>query len=127
MGALCSKTAVLRGSLAPEDELDDAILVRLNAAGWAEHMAELDILGGRERGEHAPLREQLGLDVLDAGEHFEGELEFVASNESKCFSEFVDDELEPELGGLVLDDEQQLVVVLGDESVRSASSWGRPR
>jgi hypothetical protein len=51
------------------------------------------------------------LDVLDPREPLEGGREVVAAEQVTGRTELVDEELEPQLGGLVLDDEQQLVVL----------------
>lgn len=76
-------------------------------------MAELGVLGGGEGFEDGPLVEEHFLDLLDAGEDFEAGLEVVGLDEVDGGAELVDHELHPELGGLVLDDEEELVVVLG--------------
>ena len=79
----------------------------------AEHVAELHVLARRQRGQHAPLLEQLALDLLDAREALLGRAEIVGGQAREHLLELVDDQPHPQLGGLVLDDEQQLVVVLG--------------
>src|SRR5262249_34871302 len=86
---------------------------RLKARRVAKHAAELDVLAGRERGEHAPLLEQLALDLLDAGEALLARAEVVVCEVREHRVELVDDQPHPQLRRLVLDDEQQLVVVLG--------------
>jgi hypothetical protein len=99
--------------LVPEHELDEAVLVRLDPARGAQDVAELHILARRERGEDGPLREELVLDVFDASEHFERRFELVVRDQAEGLAQLVDDEFEPELCGLVLDDEEEFVVVLG--------------
>ena len=81
--------------------------------GGAEHVAELHVLARRQRGQHAPLLEQLALDLLDAREALLGGPEVVDGEVREHRVELVDDQPHPQLGRLVLDDEQQLVVVLG--------------
>ena len=51
--------------------------------------------------------------MLDAGDALEGGRELVGSQHSARLAQLVQHELEPELSALVLNDEQQLVVVLG--------------
>ena len=51
------------------------------------------------------------LDVFDAREDFETGVEFVGADQAHRFFEFVDDQLEPEFAGLVLDDEEEFVVM----------------
>ena len=99
--------------LVAELELDDPVLQGLEARRVAEHVAELDVLARRERGEHAPLLEELALDLLHAREALLGRAEVVGGEGVQHAVELVDDQPHPELGRLVLDDEQQLVVVLG--------------
>jgi hypothetical protein len=78
----------------------------------AEDAAELGVLGGRERGEHRPLLGERLLNVLDPRDALQGGGELVGPEQLARRLELVQDELQPELGGLVLDDEQQFVVVL---------------
>ena len=59
------------------------------------------------------MRDELRLDVLHPGEDLEGGLQLVAPHERDGGAQLVEDELEPQLTGLVLDDEQHLVVVRG--------------
>ena len=99
--------------LVAELELDDPVLQRLEAGGGAEDVAELDVLGRRQRRQHAPLLEQLALDLLDAREPLLRGAEVVGGQARQDLVELVDDQPHPELGRLVLDDEEQLVVVLG--------------
>ncbi len=97
--------------LVAEDELDQPVLERLEPARRPEHVAELAVLAGRERGQDRPLRDQLRLDVLDPREDLEGGRKLVAPHQLERRAQLVEDELEPELAGLVLDDEEHLVVV----------------
>ena len=99
--------------LVAEHELDRAVLVRLEAARVAEEAAELGVLGRRQGGQHRPLLGEGALDVLDPGDALEGLRQLVGAQQVAGAGELVQHELQPELGGLVLDDEQQLVVVLG--------------
>ena len=97
--------------LVAQQEFDGAELERLQARRRAEHIAEFQVFGGRERLEHRPLLEELPLDLLHAREDLEAGREAVGAHMADCGGELVDHELHPELGGLVLDDEQHLVVV----------------
>ena len=76
-----------------------------------EEAAELGVLGGGERGQHRPLLGQRLLDVLDPGEALERGREVVGPQQVAGRAQLVQHQLEPELGGLVLDDEEQLVVL----------------
>ena len=100
------------GVLIAEQELDRAVLVRLEPGGVAEEPAELCILGGREGREHRPLLGELALDVLDARDALERGLQLVVRNERPRGEQLVPHELEPELARLMLDDEEHLVVML---------------
>ena len=80
----------------------------------AELVAEFQVLRGRQGGQHATLLAELGLDVPHPGEDLERRLELVAADPADARPQFVDDELHPQLGGLMLDDEEHLVVVLAE-------------
>ena len=100
-------------SLLPSSELDRPVLVRLEARGGAEEAAELGVLAGGQGGQHRPLLGQAALDVLDPGQALERRPQLVGGELPLHRAQLVQDQLEPQLGGLVLQDEQQLVVVLG--------------
>jgi hypothetical protein len=51
------------------------------------------------------------LDVLDPGHPLQGRCQVVGAEQASGRPELVDHQLEPQLGGLVLDDEQHLVVL----------------
>jgi hypothetical protein len=74
-------------------------------------VAKLDVLARRQGLEHGPLVEQLLLDQLDPGQDLQAGPRIVRLELRNRGAQFVDDQLEPELRGLVLDDEQQLVVM----------------
>lgn len=101
-----------RGVLVAERELDRAVLRGLEPARIAEHAAELRVLGGRQRREHRPLLGQRLLDVLDPRDALQRGGELVGAQIGARRSELVEHELEPQLGRLVLHDEQQFVGVL---------------
>ena len=95
-----------------------AVLRRLESRRRAERRPERLVLGGRQRLQHRPLLEQLLLDQLDAREDLEARAEAIFAHEGDRRLELVDHELHPQLGRLVLDDEQHLVVP-GRRAVRS--------
>ena len=97
--------------LVAEHEFDDAVLKRLNAARRPQHMAELDIFARGQRLQHAPLIHQLALDGRDARQDLVAGLRLTAPQGSDRAMQLVDLQLEPELGGLVLHDKQELVVM----------------
>ena len=110
------------GVLVAERELDGPVLRGLEAARVAQHAAELHVLGRRERREHRPLLGERALDVLDARDALQRGCELVVAQQPARGRQLVQHQLQPQLRGLVLDDEQQLVVVLGIASGRCADS-----
>ena len=58
-----------------------------------------------------PLLEQLALHLLDAREHLQRRVDVVDAQARDRFAQLVDDQLHPELGDLMLNDEQHLVVM----------------
>ena len=76
----------------------------------AERVAELGVFAGRHRAQHVPGAGQLLEDARHPGQHLEGRLQPVLADRRHGRADLVDGELHPELGGLVLDDEQQLVM-----------------
>ena len=102
-----------RPVLVAQQELHGPVLPGLEPRSPSQMVAEPDVLTGGQRGQHRPLLGQGLLDVLDACDAFERGLQLVLSDESSGVEEFMDDEPEPQLRGLMLDDEQHLVVVLG--------------
>ena len=66
-----------------------------------------------QRGQHRPLLGEAALDVLDPGQALERRAQLVGGELPLHRAQLVQHQLEPQLGGLVLQDEQQLVVVLG--------------
>ena len=106
------------GVLVAEGELDRAVLPGLEARGVAEVGAKLLVLRRGQRREHGPLVGQRALDVLDAGDALEGDAHLVGGEQLHGRAGLVEHELEPQLGGLVLDDEEHLVVVLAHGVLR---------
>ena len=99
-----------RRLLVAEQELDRAILRRLESRRARQRRAERLVLGRRQRLQHRPLLEELPLDQLDAREDLEAGLQPVRAHVAHAAPELVDHQLHPQLGRLVLDDEQHLVV-----------------
>ena len=99
--------------LVAEQELHGPVLPGLEAGGTSELVAEPDIFARRQSGEDRPLLGQGLLDVFDPGDALERGLQLIGGDEAPGVEEFVDDEPEPQLRGLVLDDEEQLIVVFG--------------
>lgn len=97
--------------LAAQQELHHAVLVALQSARGAQDMPELDVLAGGQRREHAPLVEELRLDVLDARQDLERGLQLVRRDQPLGFLQLVHHQLEPELAGLVLDDKEHLIMM----------------
>src|SRR3989475_414948 len=97
--------------LVSQDELDQPVLQRLEAARGPEHVTELAVFGRRQGLQDRPLGDELGLDVLDPREDLERRLELVAPDEGERRAQLVQDQLEPQLARLVLDDEEHLVMV----------------
>src|SRR5690606_11617477 len=107
------------GVLVAQGELDRAILRALKAAGGPERVAEGEVLRRGQRLQHAPLFEEHPLDVSHARQDLEGRLEVILTDELKGAIQLVQHELEPQLAGLMLDDEEQLVRLLAARMLRT--------
>ena len=108
-----------RRVLVAEHELDLPVLPALEAAARRERGPDRRVLGRRHRREHVPGVDHLLHDLADAGEHLEGALELVARDRADGGAQLVQEQLHPELGHLVLDDEQHLVVRAGAQVLRA--------
>ena len=97
--------------LTAELELEHAILRRLEPRGRAERIPERRILRRRQRRQHGPLIDELVLHLLHAIQDLDGARQLVALQAFDRGIELVQNQLEPELGDLMLDDEQHLVVL----------------
>jgi hypothetical protein len=104
--------------LVAEQELHRPVLRRLEARRLAETIAELGVLDRRERLQHGPLLEHLPLDRLDPGQPLQRRRQVVGRDQRDRRPQLVRQLLEPQLGDLVLDDEQHLVVVVRDGLLR---------
>ena len=100
------------GVLVAEDELDRPVLERLEARRAGQRPAEFGVLARGEGGQHRPLLDERPLDVLHPGQALQSVAQLVVVQEAAGGPQLVEHKLQPELAGLVLDDEQQLVVVL---------------
>ena len=98
------------GALVAQQELDRAILRRLESARTGQRGAERLVLGRRQRLQHRPLLEQLLLDELDARQYLEARVQRVGADVVDGRLQLVDHQLHPQFRHLVLDDEQHLVV-----------------
>src|SRR5690606_31028518 len=92
-------------------ELDRAVLQRLEAGRRPQDVAELHVFGRRQRLQHRPLRGQLVQHPLAARDHLAELPDPVVAQVVHRRGQLVDQQLQPQLAGLVLDDEQHLVVV----------------
>jgi MFS family permease len=97
--------------LVAEDELDQPVLVGLESRGVAEPVPEGEIVGRRQRRQHVPGLDQLRLDARHPGGHLEGRGEVVGADPLARRLELVQRQLQPQLGRLVHDDEQHLVML----------------
>ena len=91
-------------------KLDRPVLPGLEAGGLAERVAELRVFAGRHGAQHVPGIVQLLEDAGDTGQHLEGGAQLVLADRALGRADLVDGELHPQFRGLVLDDEQQLVM-----------------
>jgi hypothetical protein len=105
------------GVLVAEQELDLTVLRRLEAGRRGQERPDQCVLRRRHRRQHGPLVGQHVLDVLDPGEPLERGREVVATEQVTRRAQLVHHQLQPQLGRLVLDDEEQLVV-LGRRALR---------
>ena len=97
--------------LVAQEELDHAVLVRLESRGAAQVAAERGVFRRSECGQHVPGLVELRHDPRHAREHLERRLKIVPAHLDGGGAKLVDDEFHPQLRGLVLHDEQHLVVV----------------
>jgi hypothetical protein len=100
-----------RALLVAEHEFDQPELIRLKARRPPERTAKGRVVARRECREHVPGLDELGHDPSHARQHLEGRLEIIGADPVAGGAQLVTDELQPQLGGLVLDDEQHLVVL----------------
>src|SRR5690606_25668437 len=98
------------GVLVAEQELDGTVLPGLEAGAGRQEGPELGVLAGGQRGQDRPLLGEHDLDVLHAGDPLERRLGLVGPDQLPRRAQLVQHQLEPQLGGLVLDDEEHLVV-----------------
>ena len=100
--------------LEAEQKFELAELGGLEAARRAEHAAEGHVVGRRQRRQHVPGERHHRLDARHAREILVDLDQLVGADQVERELELVDDLLEPQFLGLVDDDEQQLVMMVGD-------------
>ena len=101
------------GVLVAHRKFDAAVLPTLKAAGLRQIRADSTVLGGCHGGQHIPGVHQLLHDAADAGELLERIGQLVGRNILHGRLQLVQHQLHPQFAGLVLHDEQHLVVVGG--------------
>ena len=84
-----------------------------------EVRADGGVLGRGHRGQHVPRVHQLLHDLADPAEHLERRLQLVVGDVGHGGAQLVQHQLHPQLAGLVLHDEQQLVVVRRQRMLRA--------
>ncbi len=99
-------------------ELDQPVLPGLEARGLPERIAKARVVGRRHRPEHVPGGVELLHDPRHAGKHLEGGLEAVRRDRPARRRQLVQHQLHPQFRGLVLDDEQQLVLGVAQGMLR---------
>jgi hypothetical protein len=81
-------------------------------------VTEVEVFARRQGGQHVPCLDELRHDAANARQHLEGRRQVVVSDMSDRRLELVNGQLHPQLGRLVLDDEEHLVVVAGQRMLR---------
>ena len=94
-------------------EFQDAILRGLKTGRGSEHSAKRGVFSRCQRRKHGPLRDQLILHLFQTLQDLDAsrDLVFLQTHDGRV--QLVQSQLEPELGHLVLDNEQHLVVMRG--------------
>ena len=100
-----------RRILVAQRKLDAAVLRALESARVGQVGPDRAVFGGRHRGQHVPGVHQLLHDPAYPRQHLEGAAQFIRSDATDRAVQFVQHQFHPQLAGLVLDDEQHLVVV----------------
>jgi hypothetical protein len=91
-------------------KFDRAVLPGLETGRLAERVAEFRVFAGCHCAQHVPGIVELLEDARHPRQHLERRPETVFAYGEDGRADLVDGELHPEFGGLVLDDEQQLVM-----------------
>ena len=102
-----------RGVLVAQQKLHQPVLEGLKARCITKDVAKLHVFAGGQGFEHRPLRKQLLLNLLDPSEDFHARVGIIAGQMTDGGAQFMNDQLEPQLRGLMLNDEQHLIVVSG--------------
>ena len=108
-----------RLALVAHQEFQFAILLRLEAGGWAELVAELQIIRRCHRREDRPAFDQDRLNARDAGEHLEARPELIRADRRHRGMQLVQHQAHPEFARLMDDDEQHLVVLVADAALEA--------
>ena len=112
IGCRCRRMHIEQGGvLVPQDEFDFAVLVGLETGRGAQIGADGRVFGRRHGGQHVPGMHQLVHDARHAGQHFEGGRQVAALQVGAHGVHFVQHQLHPQFAGLVLHNEEHLVVV----------------
>jgi len=102
-----------RRLLVPERKLDQPILRRLKSGGLPQGIAEVRIVTRGHGGQHVPRLDELRLDPAHSRQVLECRLQVIGDDEPSRGRQLVQGQLHPQLGCLVDDDEEQLVMTVG--------------
>src|SRR6185503_19904402 len=94
--------------LAAELELEQAILWRLKTRRRSERVAERRVFRRRQHGQHRPLINELMLHLLHVIQDLDRSRQLIALQTLNNGIELIQDQLEPQLSNLMLNDEQHL-------------------
>jgi len=97
-------------ALVADQKLDHPILPGLQAGRLPKRIAKLGVFARRHSAKHVPGRIELLQDARYPRQGLERRLQIVRCDQPAGRVQLVDRKLHPEFGGLVLDDEQRLVV-----------------
>ena len=99
------------GALVAQRELDAAILPTLESAAVRQVRPNGAVFRWRHGGQHVPCVHQLFHDARHPSQGLESRSRTIGRHVFDGRAEFVQHQLHPQLAGLMLDDEQHLVVV----------------
>src|SRR4029079_4761328 len=106
-----AETREQRAFFVAELELEQAVLRRLESRRRAEARAKRRVFGRPDGREDGPLIDELMLNLLHAVQHLDAARQLVLAEELDRRVDLVENQLEPQLRDLVLNDEQTIVVV----------------
>ncbi len=104
--------------LVPHQEFDLPVLRGLETGTAAQIVTEGQVVGRCHGRQHRPGLDQLRLNPRHPRQHLEGRAEGVFFQRSHRRAGFMDDQLHPQLSGLMDDDEQHLVMGVGNRLLR---------